>query len=168
MHGVPKPLHLIVACSENRVIGRGGKLPWHIPEDLKFFHDATAGQICVLGRVCYETWPRVREDGRRPVVITRHLALEQPGVRVAASLDAALALAEDLPGEIYICGGQRIYEETLALAGKRPLRLHLTLVHTKIAGDTFMPEWRRMPFREISRRRSADENFRYTFYELEL
>src|SRR3954463_7303447 len=54
---MPKLLHLIVACAENRVIGRDGKLPWHIPEDLKFFHDETAGQICVLGRVCFETWP---------------------------------------------------------------------------------------------------------------
>ena len=168
MRRVPKLLHLIVACSQNRVIGRRGKLPWRIPEDLKFFHDQTAGQICILGRVCYETWPRVRDDGRKPIVITRNRTLQQPGVLVAASLAEALAIAESLPGDIYICGGQRIYEETLALAGTRPLRLHLTLVHTKIAGDTFMPEWRGMPFREISRRRSADENYRYTFYELEL
>ena len=164
---MPKPLHLIVACSQNRVIGRRGKLPWHIPEDLKFFHAETAGQICVLGRVCYETWPRVREDGRRPIVVTSNHALAQPGVLVAPSLDAALALADDLPGEIYVCGGQRIYEETLALAGTRPLRLHLTLIHTKIPGDRFMPEWRGMPFRMISFRKSHDEDHRYTFYELE-
>lgn len=164
---MPKLLHLIVACSQNRVIGRAGKLPWHIPEDLKFFHDETAGKICILGRVCYKTWPRVREDGRQPIVITSDSTLAQPGVRVAPSVDAALALAEDLPGEIYICGGQRIYEETLALAGTRPLRLHLTLIHTKIPGDRFMPEWRGMPFREISWRKSADENYRYSFYELE-
>ena len=167
---MPKPLHLIVAYSENRVIGRGGKLPWHIPEDLKFFHDETAGQICVLGRVCYETWPRVHDDGRRPVVVTRNRTLEQPGVRVAASLSEALAIADTLPGEIFICGGQRIYEETLALAETtaRPLRLHLTLIHAEIAGDTFMPEWRHLAWREFSRRESADANFRYTFFELEL
>src|SRR5687768_16862167 len=65
-----KLLNLIVACAENRVIGRDGKLPWRIPEDLNFFHAETAGQICVLGRVCYDSWPRVRLYGRRPVVLT--------------------------------------------------------------------------------------------------
>jgi dihydrofolate reductase len=160
-----KVLHLIVACSENRVIGRDGKLPWRIPEDLKYFHDETAGQICVLGRVCYETWPAVHEDGRRPVVITRNRALERPGVRVAASLEEALAIADTLPGEICICGGQRIYEETLALT--RPMQLHLTLIHALIPGDTYFPEWRHLKWRELSHRHSSDENYRYTFFTLE-
>ena len=160
-----KLLHVIVACSENRVIGRDHKLPWRIPEDLAFFHDETAGQTCVLGRICYQTWPRARKDGRRPVVVTRDRTLEQPEVRVAASLDTALTLAEALPGDIYICGGQRIYEETLAL--DRPMRLHLTLVHAEIPGDTFFPEWRHLEWRELSRRESRDANYRYTFFELE-
>lgn len=163
------PLNLIVACAENRTIGRDRRLPWRIPEDLAFFHAETAGQICILGRICYETWPRARADGRHPVVITRQRTLEQPGVRVAASLTEALAIAETLPGEIYICGGQRIYEETFALAAAtgRPLRLHLTLIHAQIPGDTFFPEWRHLAWRELSRRESADENYRYTFYLLE-
>lgn len=162
---MPKLLHLQVACAENRVIGRNGKLPWHIPEDLKFFHDQTAGQIVVLGRVCFETWPRVGLDGRRPVVITRNAALASDGVKVAGSLAAALELAEELPGEIHICGGERIYAETLALT--RPMRLHLTLVHAAVEGDTFMPEWRGLAWREVARRESADANFRYTFFTLE-
>jgi dihydrofolate reductase len=166
---MPKPLHLIVACSENRVIGRDGKLPWRIPEDLRHFHDTTAGQIVVLGRICYETWPQVARDGRRPVVITRNAALERDGVRVASSLEAALAIAESLPGDIMICGGERIYTEALALGERtgRPMRLHLTLIHAEVAGDTFMPEWRHLAWREVSRRESADANFRYTFFELE-
>ena len=164
-----KLLHLIVACAENRVIGRDRKLPWRIPEDLKYFHDETAGQTVVLGRICYETWPRVALDGRQPVVITRNTALAKDGVRVAATLAEALAIAETLPGKIMICGGERIYAETLALAAAtaRPLRLHLTLVHAEVAGDTFMPEWRHLAWRERSRRESADENYRYTFFELE-
>ena len=162
---MPKLLHLVVACSENRVIGRDGKLPWRIPEDFKFFEAITAGQICVLGRVCYETWPRAAQDGRRPIVITRNRSLERPGVRVVSSLREALTVAETLPGEIHICGGQRIYEETLAL--ERPMRLHLTLVHAHVPGDTFMPEWRHLPWRELSRRESHDANYRYTFFTLE-
>jgi dihydrofolate reductase len=162
---MPKLLHLIVACSENRVIGRDGRLPWRIPEDMKFFHDQTADQICVLGRICYETWPRAQLDGRCPVVITRNHALALPGVHVAASLASALEIAESLPGEIYICGGERIYRETLAL--DRPMRLHLTLIHSEIAGDTYFPEWRHLAWREFSRRDSADENYRYTFFTLD-
>ncbi|HEX2853503.1 MAG TPA: dihydrofolate reductase [Opitutaceae bacterium] len=166
---MPKPLHLIVACAGNRVIGRDGRLPWKIPEDRQYFDTQTAGQIVVLGRVCFESWPDANQDGRRPVVVTRNTTLASEGVRVAASLDAALAIADTLPGEIYICGGQRIYEETLAMAAKptRPIRLHLTLVHAEMPGDRFFPEWRHLAWKEISRRESADANYRYTFFELE-
>ncbi|HET7535533.1 MAG TPA: dihydrofolate reductase, partial [Candidatus Didemnitutus sp.] len=58
-----KPLNLIVACAENRVIGRDRKLPFRIPEDHAWFHEKTAGQTVILGRICYETWPRVLLDG---------------------------------------------------------------------------------------------------------
>ncbi len=162
---MPKLPHLIVACAENRTIGRDGRLPWHIPEDLKFFHAETAGQICVLGRICFASWPRAALDGRRPIVITRDRSLAAPGVHVVASLPAALAVAEALPGDLYICGGQRIYAEALSLPP--PMRLHLTLVHADVAGDTFMPEWRHLAWREISRRESADAHHRYTFSTLE-
>ena len=162
---MPKLLNVIVACAENRVIGRDGRQPWRIPEDAKFFSAQTAGQIVVLGRIGFETWPRADQDGRRPVVITRNRALERPGVRVAGSLEEALAVAGSLPGEIYLCGGQRIYEEALVLV--RPLRLYLTLIHAEIPGDRYFPEWRHLPWRESARRDSADENFRYTFYTLD-
>jgi len=158
-----KPLHLIVACAENRVIGRGGQLPWHIPEDSADLHAETAGQTVVLGRIRYETWPRVRADGRQPIVITSNRALVQPGVHVSDSLNAALAIADTLPGKIMICGGERIYAEALTLG--RPLRLHLTLIHAEIEGDTRMPEWRHLPWRELMRRESADAHYRYTFSE---
>lgn len=164
---MPKPLHVIVACAENRVIGRDGRQPWRISEDAAFFHAQTAGQIVVLGRICFETWPAAARDGRRPVVITRQRELARPGVAVAPSLAAALELAEMLSGEIYICGGQRIYEEALALPASRPLRLHLTLVHAEIPGDRFFPDWRRQSWNEISRRQSADQHFRYTFLTLD-
>ncbi len=162
----PKPLHLIVACTESRVIGRGGRLPWLIAEDTAFFHAATAGQTVVLGRICYETWPQVRSDGRKPVVISRNSALALSGVFVTPNFTSALELADTLPGKIMICGGERIYAE--ALASGRPLHLHLTLIHAEIAGDTFMPEWRHLPWREHARRESADTNYRYTFLELSL
>ncbi|MEY3773631.1 MAG: Dihydrofolate reductase [Verrucomicrobiota bacterium] len=158
-----KPLTLVVACSENRVIGRDGRLPWRIPEDSQFFLDVTRGQTVVLGRVCYETWPQVNQDGRQPVVITRDTALARPNVRITNNVPEALAIAQTLPGEIMICGGQRIYEETLPLAS----RLLLTLVHAEVPGDTYFPEWRHLPWRKTHRRESRDANFRYTFLTLE-
>ena len=158
-------IHLMVACAENRVMGRENKLPWRIPEDLEFFHRQTEGRTIVLGRICYETWPRARQDGRRLIVLTSNPALEQPGVRIARSVEAALGIAESLPGEIYVNGGERIFEEVLAL--DRPMRLHLTLVHAHVAGDRYFPEWRHLKWRELSRRASSDAQFRYTFFELE-
>jgi dihydrofolate reductase len=190
---MPKPLTLIVACAENRVIGRNGRLPFDIPEDKQWFHDQTAGQTVVLGRICFETWPKVLADGRRPVVITsqpervreygnrkvesalqpsprlrptsragltlRGAQVPPPETRMAATVPAALAIAQTMPGEIMICGGQRIYEETLPLAG----RILLTLVHAEVPGDTWFPEWRDQPWRETWRRESRDVNYRYTF-----
>jgi len=158
-----KPLNLIVACAENRVIGRARRLPFHIPEDQAWFHEKTAGQTVVLGRICFETWPKVLADGRSPIVITSNRALASDRVRVAATVTEALALAQTLPGGIMICGGQRIYEETLPLAD----RLLLTLVHAEVPGDTFFPEWRHRPWRETWRRDGSDANYRYTFSILE-
>lgn len=170
-----KPLNLIVACAANRVIGRDGKLPFRIPEDHAWFHEKTAGQTVVLGRICYETWPRVLLDGRQPVVITSQSekiladARTRFGdeaaqkVRTAANVRDALAIAQKLPGEIMICGGQRIYEETLPIAN----RILLTLVHADVSGDTWFPEWRQLPWRETWKKDSADANFRYTFSILE-
>lgn len=158
-----KPITLIVACGENRVIGRDGRLPFDIPEDKAWFHDKTAGQTVVLGRICFETWPKVLADGRQPVVISSNPSLASDRVRVAGSVTEALAIARTLPGEIMICGGQRIYEETLPLAD----RILLTLVHAEVPGDTWFPEWRHLTWNETWRRESADANYRYTFSVLE-
>jgi len=158
-------INLMVCCAENRVMGRENRLPWRIPEDLRFFHEETAGKTIVLGRICYQTWPRAREDGRRLIVVTSNPALGRDGVRVARSVPEALAVAEGLPGEIYVNGGERIFEEVLAL--DRPMRLHLTLVHAEVPGDRRFPEWRHLPWRELSRRESSDANYRYTFFTLE-
>jgi len=180
---VTKPLTLIVACAENRIIGRAGKLPFDIPEDKAWFHAETARQTVVLGRICFETWPTVLADGRQPVVITSQperacakvAALRAAGrdsapalpaadrVRVAATVPEALAVAQTMPGEILICGGQRIYEETLPLAD----RILLTLVHAEVPGDTYFPEWRHLAWREAWKREGRDTNYRYTFLRLE-
>ncbi|SDR66179.1 dihydrofolate reductase [Opitutus sp. GAS368] len=160
---MPKPLNLIVACAENRVMGRAGRLPFHIPEDKAWFHAKTAGQTVVLGRIGFASWSKALADGRQPVVITRDQSLASDRVRLAGTVAEALAIAQTLPGEIMICGGQRIYEETLPIAD----RLLLTLVHAEVPGDTWFPEWRHLPWRESWRKESRDANYRYTFSVLE-
>ncbi len=160
---MPKPINLVVACSENRVIGRDGRLPWNIPEDLEHFHRTTAGQTVVLGRICYETWPRVLLDGRQPVVITSNSSLAGPNVRITNNVADAIDIAQTLPGEIMVCGGQRIYEELLDHAD----RIILTLVHAQVPGDTYFPEWRHLEWRESDIRESNDDHYRYTFSTLD-
>ncbi len=157
------PISLIVACAENRVIGRNRQLPFDIAEDKAWFDQKTAGHVVVLGRICFETWPKAVAAGRHPIVITRDRTLASPLVQVAASVPEALALARTLPGETLVCGGQRIYEETLPLAD----RLYVTLVHAEVPGDTYFPEWRKMNWRETARRESHDANYRYTFLTLD-
>lgn len=155
-------VHLIVACSENRVIGRSGGLPWSIPEDTKFFQDTTRGHTVVMGSRSFGEWPSCVHD-RDVVVITHEPGKIPSGVHPAASMIEALAVARTLRGDIYLCGGQRVYEEGLAHGDI----LHLTLVHAKIAdGDTFFPDWRGHFTRELARRESADANWRYTFLTL--
>lgn len=157
-----KRVHLIVACSENRVIGRAGGLPWSIPEDAKFFRDTTLGHTVVMGSRSFAEWPGCVE-GRDVVVITHEPAKIPSGVHPAASMTEALSLARTLRGEIYLCGGQRVYEEGLAFGDI----LHLTLVHATIeGGDTFFPDWRNHFTRELARRESADASWRYTFLTL--
>ena len=160
---MPKPVNLIVACSENRVIGRQGGLPWSIPEDTRFFQEKTRGHTVIMGSRSFGEWPS-SVQGRDVVVITQEPEKIPVGVHAASSLPKALAVAQNLRGDIYLCGGQRVYEEGLAVGD----RLYLTLVHATIDdGDTFFPEWRQTFTREVARRESADARWRYTFLTLE-
>jgi dihydrofolate reductase len=160
---VAKPIYLIVACSENRVIGRRGGLPWSIPEDTQFFLNQTRGHTVIMGSRSFGEWPSCVKE-RDVIVITHEPEKIPEGVHAVRSLAKAIAIAQTLPGDIYLCGGQRVYEEGLAIGD----RLYLTLVHTTIDdGDTFFPDWRRDFTREIARRESYDAQWRYTFLTLE-
>jgi dihydrofolate reductase len=156
-----RPFNLIVACAENRAIGLHGRLPWRIPEDWQYFRRQTAGAVVVLGRISFQSWRSVLADERQAVVLTSDRSLVGERVRVAGSLPEALAIASALPGDIYVCGGQRIFEEAITRPDAR--RLYLTLVHADVAGDRFFPEWQTAFPRVLEQRESADANCRYTF-----
>lgn len=146
------PLSLVVAVSENSVIGRDQGLPWHLPSDLKRFRALTMGKPLLMGRRTFQSIGRPL-PGRVSVVLTGDPAFAAPeGVRVAADLRAGLAEAEAAARqmgapEIMVIGGRQVFEDTLPLART----LHLTRVHAAPEGDVLFPALDPSQWREIHR-----------------
>lgn len=115
----------------NRVIGRDGALPWHLPEDLKFFRKTTTGHPILMGRKTWESLGRPLPN-RRNLILSRTLP-DQPGAEVLRSLDALDALA--LEGPVFIIGGAEIYQLLLP----RTHEILLTVLTNAVPGDTFFP-----------------------------
>lgn len=129
-------LALVAAMTEDRVIGRGNGLPWHLPEDLRHFKRLTLGHPVVMGR---KTWESVGTPlpGRHNIVVTRQRGYQAEGADVAPSLQAALALVRDEP-EVFVVGGAEIYAQALPLADA----IHLTVIHTRdVPGDAHFPSF---------------------------
>ena len=124
---------LVAAMSENRVIGRGGGLPWHLPKDLAYFKKLTIDHTVIMGR---KTFDEVRRplSNRRNVVVSRGLDFHPRGVVVVPSLEEALALGAT-ENEVFVIGGGAIFR----LALPRADRLYLTVIHAEIEGDTYFP-----------------------------
>lgn len=131
-----KSFKAIAALSENRVIGNGNRIPWHLPEDFKFFKVTTMGHVLVMGRKTFESIGRPL-PGRESIVLSRS-GFVHPGVRTITSLDLLPALVGDR--QIFICGGAEIYRQTLPLCSD----LYLTHVKRVVEGDAFFP-----PFEEL-------------------
>jgi len=129
-----KPFKAIAAMSLNRVIGAGNKIPWHLPEDFKWFKKMTTGHVIVMGRKTYESIGRPLPN-RTTIVLSRSPS-KISGVRVVADLKDLSLLEGELDGkEIFICGGAQVYEQALPLCSD----LYLTLVKRQMEGDTFFP-----------------------------
>lgn len=133
-------LSLIVAVSRNGVIGIDNQLPWHLPEDLKYFKSVTMGKPLIMGRKTYDSIGRPL-PGRTNIVVTRDPSWQAPGVEVAQSLEVALKLGQSAceaagADEIMVIGGEQIYRMTLPAAD----RLYLTQVDAEVEGDAFFPE----------------------------
>ena len=159
-------LSVIVAAAENGVIGSNNALPWHLPDDLRYFKRVTMGKPLVMGRRTFESIGRPL-PGRTNIVISRNPHFRADGVRVAASLDAALRLARSVAqadgvDELLVIGGAQIYAEAIPRAD----RLYLTRVHAAVDGDAFLPpiDWR--DWQETGRERhrgSATNPYDYSF-----
>ena len=129
---------LIVARADNGVIGVDGRLPWHIPADLRRFKQLTTGAPMIMGRKTFESLPGLL-PGRRHIVLTRDAGWSEEGAEVARSVEAALALAN--APHVSVIGGAEIYRLFLDRAD----RIELTEVHLSPEGDArldaFGPEW---------------------------
>jgi dihydrofolate reductase len=156
-------ISIIVAYAANRVIGRDGKMPWHLSEDLKRFRRLTMGHHIVMGR---KTWGSIGRllPGRKHVIVSRKSGYDVPGAKVVDSLEAAVAAARD-DSEIFVIGGGEIYALVLPIAD----RIYATEIARRYEGDTHFPELEEGNWRETARETHEDAagGLRYSFVTLE-
>ncbi|ASP37721.1 dihydrofolate reductase [Bacterioplanes sanyensis] len=148
-------LALIVAKAQNHTIGRDNKLPWYLPNDLKYFKQVTLGKPIIMGRKTYDSIGKPL-PGRTNIVITRQTDYQPPqadeSVRVVDSLEAAQQLAEQIllingQDEAMIIGGAEIYALALPLVE----RMYITEVHAKVDGDAFFPAFDTQQWQPVAR-----------------
>lgn len=153
---------LIVAVSENGVIGKSNALPWYIPEDLKRFKAITTGHPIIMGRKTHQAIGRPLPD-RTNIVITRDKTFKAEGIIVVHSLDEALKQAQGKEGdeEIFIIGGGEIFAQSMDLADK----IDLTLVKAKIEGDVYFPDYSQFKKRKKVGQGQTDQ-YQYEYFEL--
>lgn len=151
-------LAIIVATDEQGLIGKDNDLPWRLSADLQHFKRVTMDKPIIMGRRTHESIGRPL-PGRQNIVITGREDFEAAGCDVVHSLDEALVLCRDHE-EVMVMGGASLYQQTLPLADK----LYLTLVHTRLDGDTWFPDWSADDWQCISREdHQADEKNDYDY-----
>jgi dihydrofolate reductase len=126
-----KHFKAIAAMSLNRVIGAGNKIPWHLPEDFKWFKQLTTGNVVVMGRKTFESIGKPLPN--RETIILSRSQFAYPGVRTVSELGQIEATHETR--EVFICGGAQVYAQALPLCSD----LYLTLVKREVEGDAFFP-----------------------------
>jgi dihydrofolate reductase len=152
---------LVAAMDKNRAIGRGGALPWHLPDDLKRFKRLTLGKTVLMGRKTFQSIGRPL-PGRRNLILTRDVSFRPEGVELVHSVEDALKL----DSEIMVIGGGEVYALTLPIA----TQMHLTLVDAVIwDADAFFPDWSSLEWRETLREfHPADPRHAFAFSYVDL
>jgi dihydrofolate reductase len=156
-------ISMVAAVAANGVIGRDNDLPWHLPDDMKFFMNTTRGHHVILGRKNYESLPAKYKPlpHRHNIVVTRQLNYDAPGCLIVNTVELALqyALAHHEP-EAMVIGGSEIYKACLPYAE----RLFITQIKADIQGDVYFPEYDRSEWIEVSRKHHpADDRHAYAF-----
>jgi dihydrofolate reductase len=127
-------LSIIAAMAENRVIGRNNKMPWDLPADRRRFHHTTRGHPIILGRKTFESIGRPLSL-RTNIVLTRRQGYSAPGCIVVHDMASAFAACAGAD-EVFICGGEEVFRQTIAQVDK----IYLTIIHQEIEGDAYFPE----------------------------
>ena len=157
---------IMVARSDNHVIGKDNQLPWQMPADLRYFKQTTMGHYCIMGRKTFESVDNPL-PGRTNVIITRQPEYHAEGCLVVHNLDEAFRKGEEqAQKEIFVLGGAEIYKQALAVVD----RIYLTEIKTIVDGDTFFPPLDPNQWKETKREEhSADEKnlYDYAFVVLE-
>ena len=143
-------ISIIVAASENNVIGKDNTLIWHLPADMKFFKEKTSGHCIITGRKNYESIPQKFRPlpNRTNIVITRQKDYNAPGAIVVGSIEEAIEKAKQTDDdEIFIIGGAEIYKQSFHFVN----RIYFTKIYHPFNGDVFFPEIKTSDWKEISR-----------------
>ena len=150
-------LSIIVAYSKNRVIGKNNTMPWHLSDDLKNFKSVTTGKTVIMGRLTYESIGKPLPN-RKNIVLSRNL--KNSDVIVLNKLEHAIEESKE-ENEIFIIGGQDIYNQTVGMASK----IYLTTINENLQGDKYFPEIDLTNWTLVSTRNyQKNENMKYFMY----
>ena len=159
------PVSLIVAATRNQVIGLDNQMPWHLPDDLRYFKQRTLGKPIIMGRKTWESLGRPL-PGRLNIVISRQTDTVLEGAEVFADLEAAIQRGQEWAAqqgvaEVMVIGGGQIYQQALRLAQ----RVYLTRIELELEGDTFFPVLAAQQWQQVDAQAhpAQDQEPAYTF-----
>ncbi len=156
-------ISLIAARTQNNVIGKNNDLPWHLPDDMKYFMQTTKGHHIIMGRKNYDSIPEKFRPlpNRTNIIVTRQPNFHAPGCITVSTLEKGLEIARN-NGELetFIIGGAEIYNLGFSLANK----LYITEINTTLDGDTHFPDFDKKEWKEVSRvYHNKDERHAFDF-----
>ena len=154
---------LIAAMGKNRVIGKDGDVPWHLPDDLEFFEKKTRGHFKLMGRKTYEE-PNFEHDPEKSILLTRKKEYDAGLAKVVNSIEEGFEYAGRMgEEELFVTGGAKVYRQTIDLAD----RIYLTTIDGEFEGDSYFPEFNIDDWELISDRyHGKDRDHKYSFHFL--
>jgi dihydrofolate reductase len=156
-------ISLIAALTKNRVIGKNNDLPWHLPDDMKYFMQTTKGHHVIMGRKNYQSIPEKFRPlpNRINIVVTRQPGFSAPQCHVVHAIEQGLEIARNNnESEVFIIGGAEIYRDGF----KHAQKLYLTEIDAVAEGDTYFPAYDKEQWKEVSRRHHpADDRHAFAF-----
>lgn len=153
-------ISLIAAMGKNRVIGKGGDVPWHLPDDLEYFETKTQGHFKLMGRKTFEE-PNFEHDPEKSILLTSKKDYEAGLVKVVNSVEEGFEFASRMgEEELFVIGGAKVYGQTIHLAD----RIYLTIIDHEFDGDSYFPEFNVDEWELVSDRfHGKDKEHNYSF-----